>query len=122
MFNFFKKKNTTNSINPRAHGFIVDSKKIGDDTSIPRPVDFLFIGEKDNLDQVLKQLTSKGFKQIESNYSEPEKSIMVSKTMNIDSFITNDVITHLESVADKYSVLFDGWETSPVTTSQDRTA
>jgi hypothetical protein len=88
-------------------------RDLGEDTSIARPVDFLFVGDSVNLSFVETELEKKGFKRIPSNYPEPEKSLLVSKILEVDLLLTTDIISEMESLAKQNSVVFDGWETIP---------
>ena len=96
------------------HNVVDHMRKMGEDTSISRPVNFLFISEKKEFASLENDLTLLGFKKIPSNYSEPEKSLLVTKNLDIDSLINTNIISQMLDLANKYLVTFDGWETIPV--------
>src|SRR5262245_60129270 len=110
----FRKREPSSSKMQSTRAIIENIRESGDDTSIPRPVNFLFVGERSKLDKLAEYLNSVGYEKIPSNYSEPEKSLLVTRTMDVDSLVTTNIILKMENLAEEASVVFDGWETEPI--------
>ena len=113
-FGLFRKREPSVSEMESTRAIIENIRKSGDDTSIPRPVHFLFVGERNKLDKLADYLNSVGYETIPSDYSEPENSLLVTRTMDVDSLLTTNIIPKMENLAEEASVVFDGWETEPI--------
>ena len=89
----------------------------GDDGQIPRPTDFWFYGEKENLDRLYLHLKKFGYQL--NHWIENSSGIVLTRETSADSKAFQEITHQLLNAADEFGVEYDGWETMCIQQTND---